>query len=142
MSAHTKLTFDSTLYQLAAQVSISTMHSTPPRCTKHLRPALQLLVNFKIPARGLVVSASASVLVGREFDSAGSYQFIVNCTVSHQGFPEPENRFFRLLSTTRNPFFLQLPNPGILKILESLLHSNISNSDNTEVADWRVQRPN
>jgi len=22
------------------------------------------------------------------------------------------------------------------------LHSNISNSDNTEVADWRVQRPN
>jgi len=34
--------------------------------------------------------------------------------------------------------FFQLPNPGILKILELLLHSNISNSDNTEVADWCV----
>jgi len=28
--------------------------------------------------------------------------------------------------------------PGYFKKLESLLHSNISNSDNTEVADWRV----
>jgi len=34
--------------------------------------------------------------------------------------------------------FFQLPNPGISKILELLLHSNISDSDNTEVADWGV----
>jgi len=27
---------------------------------------------------------------------------------------------------------------GILKNLELLFHSNISNSDNIEVADWRV----
>jgi len=34
--------------------------------------------------------------------------------------------------------FFQPPNPGILKILELLLPSNISNSDNTEVADRRL----
>jgi len=36
------------------------------------------------------------------------------------------------------PGFFQLPNLGILKILELLLHSNISDSDNTEVADWSM----
>jgi len=36
------------------------------------------------------------------------------------------------------PGFFQLSNPGALKIMELLLHSNISVSDNTEVADWGV----
>jgi len=36
------------------------------------------------------------------------------------------------------PVFFQLPNPGIFKSLELLLYSNISNSDITEVADWRM----
>jgi len=36
------------------------------------------------------------------------------------------------------PTFFQLPNLGFVKNLELLLHSNISNSDNTEVADRRV----
>ena len=35
-------------------------------------------VSWSVPARGLVVSASASVLVGREFSSAGSNQDLVN----------------------------------------------------------------
>jgi len=53
-------------------------------------------------------------------------------SVSNPGFPEPETRVFGyfLLPETR---FFQLPNPCILKILELLLHSNISDSDNTEV---------
>ena len=38
----------------------------------------------------------------------------------------------------RKPGFCQLLKPGILKNLELLLHSNISNSDNTKVAVWRV----
>jgi len=43
-----------------------------------------------------------------------------------RGFPNPK------------PGFFQLPNPGILKIREMLLYSNISGSDNTKVEDWRV----
>jgi len=38
----------------------------------------------------------------------------------------------------RKPVFFQPPNPDILKSLEMLLHSNTTNSDNTEVADWGV----
>jgi len=49
---------------------------------------------------------------------------LVGTSVSSPGFPEPETRFFHLT------------NPGILKILELLLHSNISDSDNIELADW------
>jgi len=58
-----------------------------------------------------------------------------------QVFPNPKPVFlgYFLLPETR---FFQLPNRGILKNLELLLHSNISNFDNTEVADWRVYRPN
>jgi len=55
-------------------------------------------------------------------------------SVSNPGFPEPETRDFYY----SKPDFFQLPNPGILKTLELLLHSNIRNSDNTEVADWGV----
>jgi len=51
--------------------------------------------------------------------------------------PEPETRFFGYFWLPDIRFF-QLPNPGILKNLELLLHSNISDSDNTEFADWRV----
>ena len=43
----------------------------------------------------------------------------------------------RVIPNPRSGFF-QPPNPDILKKLELLLHSNISNSDNTEVADWGV----
>ena len=67
-----------------------------------------------------------------------TYLWRVDRSVSNPGFPEPETRVFGLFSTTRNPFFFQLLNPGILKNLELLLHSNISNSDNTKVADCRV----
>jgi len=59
--------------------------------------------------------------------------------VSNPGLPEPENRFSWLFSSTRNPFFFKR---GYFKKLELLLHSNISNSDNNEVEEWRVQRPN
>jgi len=40
----------------------------------------------------------------------------------------------------RKQGFFQPPNHDILKSLEMLLHSNItiSDSDNTEVAEWRV----
>jgi len=55
-------------------------------------------------------------------------------------FPNPKPGFFGyfLLPETR---VFQLPNPGILENLELLLHSNISDSDNTEVADRRMERP-
>jgi len=38
--------------------------------------------------------------------------------------------------------FFQNTNPDIFKNLELLLQSNISNSDNTEVVEWRVQQSN
>jgi len=34
--------------------------------------------------------------------------------------------------------FFSTTKPGYYKKLELLLHSNISNSDNTEVAEWRM----
>jgi len=37
-----------------------------------------------------------------------------------RGFPETQ--FFLIFSTTQNLFFFQLPDLGILKILELLLH--------------------
>jgi len=49
---------------------------------------------------------------------------------------------FWLFSTSRNPFFVSTSKPGYFKSLELLLHSNISNSDNTEVEEWCVQRAN
>jgi len=54
-------------------------------------------------------------------------------------YPNPKTVFlgYFLLPATR--FF---SNADILKKLELLLHSNISNSDNNEVEEWRVQRPN
>jgi len=58
-------------------------------------------------------------------------------SVSNPGFPEPETRFLAIFYYPK-PVFFQLPNPGIFQNLELLLHSNISNSDNTEVADWSV----
>jgi len=58
-------------------------------------------------------------------------------SVSNPGFPELEIRVFGSFLLPENRFF-QLSNPGILKNLELLLHSNISNSDNIKVADWRV----
>jgi len=64
---------------------------------------------------------------------------MIKTSVSNPGFPEPETRFFGYFLLSRNPGFVQLPNPGILKILVLLLHSNISNSHNSEVADWRVE---
>ena len=49
-------------------------------------------------------------------------------------FPNPKPVFFGyfllpVFSTTK---------PGYLENLELLLHSNICNSDNTEVVDWRM----
>jgi len=52
-------------------------------------------------------------------------------------FPNPKPGFLAIFYYPK-PGFFQLSNPGIFKNLELLLHSNISNSDNTEVADWRV----
>jgi len=52
------------------------------------------------------------------------------------GFSRTRNPFFLAVSYYSEPVFVQLPNPGILKILELLLHSNISDSDNTEIQDW------
>jgi len=54
---------------------------------------------------------------------------------------EPETLFFGyfLLPETR---FFSTTKPGYLKKTGLLLYSNISNSDNTEVADWRVYWPN
>jgi len=49
-------------------------------------------------------------------------------------FPNPKPVFLAIFHYPE-PVFFQLPNLGILKNLELLLHSNISNSDNTEVAD-------
>jgi len=62
---------------------------------------------------------------------------VLTASVSSPGFPEPETRGFWVFSTTRNQGFIQLPSPGIKKNLELLLRSNISDSDNTKVADWR-----
>jgi len=59
-------------------------------------------------------------------------------SVSNPGIPEPETRFFADFYYLKRPGFFQLPNPGILKIQELLLHSNISDADNTEVQDWGV----
>ena len=58
-------------------------------------------------------------------------------SASDPGFPEPEPEFLAIFYHPK-PVFFQLLNPGILKNLELPLHSNISNSDNTEVADWAV----
>jgi len=55
-------------------------------------------------------------------------------------YPNPKTVFW-LFSTTRILFF-STSKPGYFKSLDLLLHSNISNSDNTEVEEWRVQRPN
>jgi len=49
-------------------------------------------------------------------------------------FTNPKHVFF---STTRNPFF-STSKPGYLENPGMLLHSNIGDSDNTEVADWGV----
>jgi len=54
-----------------------------------------------------------------------------------QVFPNRKPVFLAIFYYPK-PGFFQLPNPGIFKNLELLLHSNINNSDNTEVADWRV----
>ena len=62
----------------------------------------------------------------------------LRCSVSNPGFPEPQTRFFRYFLLPETRFFFQPRNPDILISLESLLHSNISNSDNTEVVEWRV----
>jgi len=52
-------------------------------------------------------------------------------------FPNPKPGFLAIFYYPKLGYF-QLPNPGILKILELLLHSNISDSDNSEVTDWDV----
>jgi len=59
-------------------------------------------------------------------------------SASNPGFTEHETRFFLAIFYYPKPVIFQLPNPSILRNLELLLHSNISDSDNTEVADWRV----
>jgi len=51
--------------------------------------------------------------------------------------PNPKPVFFAIFYHPK-PVFFQLLNPGIKKKQELLLHSNISNSDNTKVADWGV----
>jgi len=61
---------------------------------------------------------------------------LLPASVSNPGFPEPETRFLVIFYYPK-PVFFQLPNPSSLKNLELLLHSNISDSDNTEVAEWR-----
>jgi len=58
----------------------------------------------------------------------------VNDSVSNLGFPEPGTRLLAIFYYPK-PVFFQPRNPVMLKKLELLLHSNISNSDNTEVAD-------
>jgi len=64
--------------------------------------------------------------------SAFSFLAAVKCF--QQGFPEPKTRVFGyfLLPETR---FFKAPNPDILKNMELLLHSNISNFENTEVVE-------
>jgi len=57
-------------------------------------------------------------------------------SASDPGFTEPETRIFGYFYYPK-PVIFQLPNPSILRNLELLLHSHISDSDNTEVADWR-----
>jgi len=49
-------------------------------------------------------------------------------------FPNPKPGFFGYFLLTPTRFF-STTKPGYFKNLELLLHSNISNSDNTEVAD-------
>jgi len=84
----------------------------------------------RFPTPGLNLTLAGHFLVDSDAVS-------VAFSVSNPGFPEAETRCFGyfLLPETR---FFQLPNLGFLKILELLWHSNFSNSDNTEVADWRV----
>ena len=50
----------------------------------------------------------------------------------------PETRVFWIFSTAQNPGFFNYQTQVFKKKLKLLLHSNISDSDNTEVADWRV----
>jgi len=50
--------------------------------------------------------------------------------------PNPKPGFLAIFYYPK-PVIFQLPNPSILRNLELLLHSHISDSDNTEVADWR-----
>jgi len=57
-------------------------------------------------------------------------------SVSYPGFPDPKSVFLAIFYYPKSVFNYQT---GVFKKkLELLLHSNISNSDNTEVADWRV----
>jgi len=56
-------------------------------------------------------------------------------------FPNAKPAFFGYFLRHETRVF-QPPNLETSKNLELLLHSNISNSDNTEVVDWRVYGPN
>ena len=59
----------------------------------------------------------------------------IKCTQPTTLVHSVSNTFFLAFFYYPKPGFFQLLNPGILKNLELLLHSNISNSDNTKVAD-------
>jgi len=58
-------------------------------------------------------------------------------SVSNRVFPIPKPGFLAIFCYPKSGLF-QLSNPDIKKNMELLLHSNISNSDNTEVGDWRM----
>jgi len=62
--------------------------------------------------------------------------------VSSPGSPEPDTRFFGcfLLLVTR--FFFNQQTRILFEKPRIAVHSNTSNSDNTEVEVWHVQRPN
>jgi len=62
-----------------------------------------------------------------------------NCTLlvfPTRVFPNPKPVFW-LFSTTRNPGFFNYQT-RVIKKMELLLHSIVSNSDNTEAAGWCV----
>jgi len=60
---------------------------------------------------------------------------------SHLGFPEPHYPFFLAIFYSRNPFF-STNKHGYFEKHGTALHSNINNSDNTEVVELRLYRPN
>jgi len=53
------------------------------------------------------------------------------------GFLELETRFLAIFYYPK-PGFYSITKPGCFKNIELLLHSNIRNSDNTEIVEWGV----
>jgi len=71
------------------------------------------------------------------FQKGPQQQLQLQVVFPTRAIPNPKTGFW-LFFTSRNPDFFQPINQDILKNLELLLHSNISNCEYIEVEEWRV----